>query len=356
LPAHRYPTLDLLRVVAIGMTMLVHLPNVTHKVFFLRPFADGMWLGVDLFMLISGWLLGGQLLREAKQGTLRAGRFYGKRWLRTLPPYYAMLAILYFGHGPQFGGPLPWPVVLEHMTFSQVYAGRNEYLVSWSLCVEEHFYLVLPLVVGLLARRPSLAAIVALVGSLEMASVFGRFATYSSATDIPFLTHLRCDGLFLGLLLAWINLDRPALWQELGRFAGVIGVFGIVSTLVVVASIAPKPSPWRYIGAPLVGTWTLALVFFACVHDRCRWSRVSFPGLRYLGELTYSIYLVHYVLPQAWLGARGAGGPKEAVLRLALVLGLSMLLHHLVERPALRLREWVFRRPVRVPEAEGEAL
>jgi peptidoglycan/LPS O-acetylase OafA/YrhL len=349
---HRYPTLDLLRVVAIGMTLLVHLPHLTYRVALLRPFADGMWLGVDLFMLISGWLLGGQLLREAKDGPVRVGRFYAKRWMRTLPPYYAMLAILYFGHGPQFGGPQPWKVVAEHLTFLQVYGHCNEYLVSWSLCVEEHFYLVLPLVVGLLARRPSLGAILALIASQEALSVVARFATYSSATDIPFLSHMRCDGLFLGMLLAWINLNDPALWRAFGKYAGAIGVAGVVATVVVIASIAPRPSPWRYIGAPLVGTWTLMFLFLACVHERCRWSRVNFPGLKYMGELTYSIYLVHYVIPDAWIVALGTGRTKEAVVRLALVVGLSMALHHVVERPALRLREWVFRKA----PAEAEPL
>jgi peptidoglycan/LPS O-acetylase OafA/YrhL len=350
MPAHRYPTLDLLRVVAISMTLLVHLPHLAYRVALLRPFANGMWLGVDLFMLISGWLLGGQLLREARQGPLRVGRFYAKRWMRTLPPYYAMLAILYFGHGPQFGGPLPWKVIAEHLTFLQVYGGCNEYLVSWSLCVEEHFYLVLPLVVGLLARRPSLAAILALIACQEAGSVLARFASYSRDTDIPFLTHLRCDGLFLGLLLAWINLNAPALWRALGRYVGATGVAGVVLTLVVIASIAPPPSPWRYVGAPLVGTWTLLLLFLACVHEQCAWSRVSFPGLKYMGELTYSIYLVHYVIPDAWVAALGTSGPREAVVRFVLVIGLSMALHHVVERPALRLREWVFRKPEREPE------
>jgi peptidoglycan/LPS O-acetylase OafA/YrhL len=339
--ARRYPTLDLLRLIAIGLTMLVHTPSLVLRVWFLRPFAHGMWLGVDLFMLISGWLLGGQLLREAANGTLQPWRFYVKRWLRTLPPYYAMLAILYFGHGPEFSGPLPSRVVLEHLTFLQVYAGHNEYLVSWSLCVEEHFYLLLPLIVVVLLRWPRLWVVVTLVLGVEVASLICRVNTYTDQVDHPYMSHLRCDGLFIGLLLAWINVNRPARWQRLGGIATWAGIVGVISTLLVMAWIPPAPSRWMYIVAPALGTWTLALLFFACVSDGSRASRLGFPGLQYLGELTYAMYLVHHVVPRSLLGTVHAGeaGLRGVLLRLGLVMVLSMLLHHLVERPALRLRE-----------------
>src|SRR5271155_717674 len=150
----RYPTLDLLRLVACGLVVLYHTPGFTSRVPVFRSLAHGMWMGVDLFMLISGWLLGGQLLRDAAAAQFSPSRFYVKRWLRTLPAYYAMLAILYFAGGPEFGGPLPWHEVVKHFLFLQGYFPPNRYSVSWSLCVEEHFYLVLPLIVWGLARWP----------------------------------------------------------------------------------------------------------------------------------------------------------------------------------------------------------
>ena len=92
----RFPTLDLLRLVAIGMTILAHTPNLVLKVPGLASMRNALWMGVDLFMLISGWLLGGQLLREDERGPMRPMRVYFKRWMRTLPPYYFMLLTLYF--------------------------------------------------------------------------------------------------------------------------------------------------------------------------------------------------------------------------------------------------------------------
>ena len=361
-PQRQYPTLDLLRVVAIGLTMMAHAHGIVERVFFLRPISGGMWLGVDLFMLISGWLLGGQLLRDAARGTFEPTRFYTKRWLRTLPPYYFMLVVLFCFGTPQVGGldgteyvldvartdhlhsALSWHVVVSHLSFMQRYVPPNLYGVSWSLCVEEHFYLALPLVVLSLMRWPRVAFTVGLVLGIEAIAIVSRLATFSSSTWVPQQTHMRCHGLFVGLLLAWLNIHRPRAWARLGAFATWLGLLGIVGTLSLMATIPNAPSRWTYVAVPTVATWTLSLLFLACVHEQSPFSRARFPGLQYLGELTFSIYLVHNVLPRAWLGEHsGAAGVRGVVIRFVLVGGASVLLHHLVERPALRLRERVLR-------------
>ena len=336
----RYPALDLLRLVAIGMTVLVHTPSLVARIAVLRPFGNALWLGVDLFMLISGWLLGGQLLRDAKAKDFRPGRFYLKRWLRTLPPYYAMLAVLYLLRGADHAQIPPWQM-LTHLLFLQNYVGPNLYEVSWSLCVEEHFYLALPLVVLALERRPKLSTPVLLVVALEVLALLARwqYFTANPAREVPLMTHMRCDGLFIGLLLAWVHLHRPDLWAKLGGAANAFLPVGAAATLAVMATVAPPPTAWGYVGAATAGTWGLALVFLAAVHERSWASRINFRGLRYMGELTYAIYLVHSVIPVAWLGGqRGATGIVAVGIRLGVVLGLSMLLHHVIERPALGLR------------------
>jgi peptidoglycan/LPS O-acetylase OafA/YrhL len=346
-----YPTLDVLRLVAVTLTMLVHTPSVTERVAFLRPFSHGMWLGVDLFMLISGWLLGGQLLRDASRNRFNPPHFYVKRWLRTLPPYYAMLAVLYyFGPGPQFSRPLPWRVIVAHVTFLQIYIPPNLYGVSWSLCVEEHFYLALPALVWILLRWPRLSTIAGIVIVMGCVSIAGRISTYSREPGIYFQTHLRCDGLFIGLLFAWINLNRPAVWQRIGRYAVATGIVGVLMTLAIMASMSDDATRWKCIVVPTLGTWTLALVLFACVHEQSSWSRAGFRGLRYLGELTYSMYLVHDVIPRAWFGVSAdPSGLRSMALHLTLVVALSMLLHHTIERPALLFRERLLRGPQQLP-------
>jgi peptidoglycan/LPS O-acetylase OafA/YrhL len=344
-PARRYPTLDLLRLVAITVTMLAHTPSLVQRLPLVRAAARSLWLGVDLFMLISGWLLGGQLLREASRDGFKPLRFYAKRWMRTLPPYYAVLAVLYFlPSAPQFHGPLPLRTVLLHVTFLQQYIGVNFYMVSWSLCVEEHFYLLLPLLVMVILRAPRLSTVLGIVAAFGALALAARALTFSASADIPYQSHVRSDGLFLGMALAFVQQRRPALWALLGRRARAIGVVGVVASVAVMVTMPDVGSAWRYIAAPTVATWAIALAFLPCVHEASAWSRVSFPGLQYIGELTYSIYLTHDVLPRSWINAVGsASSARGALARLALVIACSVVLHHVVERPALRLRERLLR-------------
>lgn len=355
----RYPTLDVLRLVAIGMTMLAHTPSVVQRVFFLRPFAHAYWAGVDLFMLISGWLLGGQLLREASAGPISPSRFYVKRWLRTLPPYYAMLAILYFGKGPEFAGPLPLAEVLKHVFFLQNYIPLNRYMVSWSLCVEEHFYLLLPGVVLLIGRRERLLALIGVVATVVVSALILRHVAFKAnptTLDIPYPSHLRSDGLWFGLAFAWLSIHRRDAWRAVGRFAGHLFVVGVVATLAVLHSVPAPPAWWCFVVAPTLVTIAMALAFIGCVHDESGLSRISFRGLQYMGELTFSIYLVHAVIPPEWLGERvGQAGLSSVARRIALVLGLSMLLHHVVERPALELRRRILAKWSRKAELTADA-
>jgi peptidoglycan/LPS O-acetylase OafA/YrhL len=345
---HRYPTLDLLRVVAISLTMITHTPSLMRRVAILHPFEYGTWLGVDLFMLISGWLLGGQLLRTAVRDSFSPVRFYVKRWMRTLPPYYAMLVLLYVAGDTLVSQRMTLRSSLTHVFFLQQYLGPNLYGVSWSLCVEEHFYLVLPAIVWFVARRARLRTMAGLVLAAEGVSMALRFAAYAPGDDVPLLSHLRCDGLFLGLLLAWTELHCPALWGRLATAAKWAGPVGIVATLGVMASTRGGLSLWMYGVVPTLGTWTFALIFLACVHESSSWSRIRFPGLKLAGDLTYSVYLVHSVIPRSWLGGHLDGTGTGVLRRLALVLLLSGLLHVAVERPAMRLRAYLLERwPVR---------
>lgn len=351
LPPRRYTALDLLRVLALLMTILAHTPSLVASIPGLSLLRGGLWLGVDLFMLISGWLLGGQLLREAAGGRLDPLRFYVKRWMRTLPPYYAMLVLLQFICPPMSG-----LARLQHALFIQQYVGNNQYMVSWSLCVEEHFYLLLPVLITLLVRRPRLGTLIGLVVSIEAIAIVCRIFAYVPG-KIPELTHMRWHGLFLGLAFAWIQLHRATLWAWLGRQTAWLAPIGILSTMLVMHYARPgSPSHWTFIVAPTVGTWTLAFAFIAFVHDASPLSRIRFPGLEYLGGLTYAIYLTHNVWQRGLVDiGGGAGTLRGALWRFGIVFVAALLLHHLVERPALRLREYVISRWRAAPRREGPA-
>jgi peptidoglycan/LPS O-acetylase OafA/YrhL len=98
------------------------------------------------------------------------------------------------------------------------------------------------------------------------------------------------------------------------------------------------PSILFFTWLPTLGTWALALAFVASVHESSRLSRLSVPGVRYLGELTYSIYLVHTLVPPLLRHGSLSLLGDSSIAALALTLALSALLHHGVERPFLKLR------------------
>jgi peptidoglycan/LPS O-acetylase OafA/YrhL len=337
----RYTSLDLLRVIAILMTVLAHTPNLRSSIPGLSLLNGGFWLGVDLFMLISGWLLGGQLLRDADRGSFDPLRFYVKRWMRTLPPYYAMLVLLQF-----ICAPMTWLARAEHAVFIQQYVGNNQYMVSWSLCVEEHFYLLLPVLITLLVRRPRLSTMIGIVVSVEAVAIVCRVFAWTPTGGVPELTHMRWHGLFLGLAFAWIQLHRATLWAWLGKQTAWLTPVGIVGTMLVMHFAKPGlPSHWTFIVAPTVGTWTLALAFIAFVHDASPLSRIRFPGLEYLGGLTYAIYLTHNVWQRNLVDiGGGAGSLRGALWRFGIVIVAALTLHHVIERPALRFRDYVLSR------------
>jgi peptidoglycan/LPS O-acetylase OafA/YrhL len=165
--APRLPGLDLLRAVAIVWVMLTH-GGMFGLIGDDNWFASDGWMGVDLFFALSGYLIAGQLLRPwGRSERPDYGRFFVRRLLRTLPAYLAVIGV-YFLIPPLRDQariePL-WRFLSFTLNIGPNPAGTS-FSHAWSLCVEEQFYLVLPLTVALLARRPTAARIAGLVAGV----------------------------------------------------------------------------------------------------------------------------------------------------------------------------------------------
>jgi peptidoglycan/LPS O-acetylase OafA/YrhL len=334
-----YPMLDVFRVVAVTMVILLHTPSISRRLPVLRSFAPGFWLGVELFMLISGWLLGGMLIREAARSVrLDPVRFYVRRWFRTLPNYYAILATIFLivvlsrVAQPSLNGAwfskndAPW-VWAAHALFLQEYLGVERFAVSWSLCVEEHFYLVLPWLVPLLFRWKGRRAWALLV-ALALTPTVLRF--FFPTPEAPTITHLRCEGLVVGVILALLAQEQGPVWRWIGARGPLLFGGGVIATLVLLYVLPHVPVFLQ----PSLGTLTMAPMVAAAVHDDSPVSHWAMPRGRYFGELTYSVYLTHSFVPAIVV----PGLPARLVQLVALAL-LPLVLHHVVERPFLRLRD-----------------
>ncbi|WP_426700968.1 acyltransferase family protein [Rhodanobacter sp. Col0626] len=363
---HRLPGLDLLRAIAIVWVMLFH----SYIVGGLGP--DFAWLsrygwaGVDIFFVLSGFLIGGQVLRPLQRGErLAFGEFYTRRAWRIVPAFAVVLAAyVWFPACREAPGMQPW---WQFATFSMNllidYGSNQAFSHAWSLCVEEHFYLVFPLLAWWLTRRPSMRKFAGVCVGVMVLGIVLRSAVWlhDAAIDPPrnwfiediyYPTWMRLDGLLLGIVLAALRVYRPLLWTRWQTYANAALAGGVVVTGVAFWLFRERAGLLgNAIGWPVL-SFGFALLVFAGADRRSPIGRWRVPGAGWLAAVSYSLYLSHKIafhLVQVTFGAALQGHAALAFATYAAaVLLLGAALHYLVERPCLRLRE---RRSPQAPAA-----
>ncbi len=343
----RISSLDVLRAFAIVLVLLAHYPK-TGTGLLVRVLNFG-WCGVDLFFVLSGYLIGGQIFKPMAAGTpLSLGEFFLRRVTRTLPSYYAILAVYFFFLTPAPG--------FKYLLFTQNFGVPDTFAPSWSLCVEEQFYLLFPLAILALSwifrRDAFLFAVPVLVAAEIAIRAFVWFhyrpdllpepqalQTYMGTLYYP--TYCRLDGILLGAGLAAWKSFRPASWAWLtGRGNALLGT-GAVSLLFAVAAL------WKHYSffCSTVGFTFLNLAFAcftAAALSRTGWlGHVSIPGAEYVALRSYALYLTHSLaIAAVAANSRWFLAPLPTVAITALLaLCFANLLYHAVERPSLRLRD-----------------
>lgn len=331
--------LDAIRALAILLVMLHHARAAPGLPAWFATASIRGYVGVDLFFVLSGWLIGGQLLRAMRRGDFALGSFWVRRWWRTLPAYLAVLAFFLLrgkiGH--------PWSM----LAFFQNYTAPHEWTLSWSLCVEEHFYLLLPL--GLLAvrRRPRLAVLGAL--SLVALSVALRWAAWATAprgtfdayeAAVFFPTHLRLDGLMLGVLAAAIAEYMPALWTRLpARSLAIVGV-----VLVLLCAFNPWAFAWTEMDrtgwfASVPSLLGVSLGVALLLPAATSLPPIRAPWVTWIAEHAFALYLTHvfgYTIAARLLHVSGF----PLLVAMLLCAGLcAVVLRLTVERPGLWMRD-----------------
>lgn len=356
--SERLAGIDLLRALAIVSVMLYHLSS--HGVA-LPPSVELGWMGVDLFFVLSGYLIGWQLLGSyAAASTPRWSHFLLGRALRILPAYYAVL-VLYVLLGDQREGealqPL-WRFITFTVNLTPAWGEHLAYSHAWSLCVEEHFYLLFPLGVWLLARRASAHTIVLLLAGLFAGALLLRaylwqtqVASAMAAADMAramqqfsallyMPTYARLDGLLLGVTLAMVRAFRPLWWQRLHAYSSAL-LCAAVAMFYLCSQIPLMSLAGATLLYPLVALACAALLL-SVTSPASVLSRRRVPGAQTLAVLAFSLYLTHRqiyhwldtLLPQL--------AQQHSVLAAAGYFAASLLgaalLYWLIERPALSLR------------------
>jgi peptidoglycan/LPS O-acetylase OafA/YrhL len=291
----------------------------------------GGHLGVDLFFLLSGFLITSLLLGELdERGRISRPAFYRRRAARLLPALALFLAVYLVIAAAKGVDGLP-AAALGLFYASNIFeaAGHEAWMVNfglphlWSLAEEEQFYLLWPLVLPFVARRARP------VGLLLLATV--ALALYRYALAITGASHSRLyngpdthlDGLLLGAAIAFLLIRRPAFRIRLIWIA-------IALPVGVEALIGRSPSTtWDVIGMP-ISEAALVAVVLAALTLRPVAVALSITPLRFFGRISYSLYLWHFMLTWAW------GYPQRAWAAAVLSITIAYFSTRWVEEPLRR--------------------
>lgn len=359
----RVPALDGLRGIAILLVLLYHTVFATYTVSpvvqIVHMWGHLSWSGVDLFFVLSGFLIGGILL-DTKDSPRYFKTFYIRRAYRILPIYGAIVAaymvwlIVVREHHQQWGvGSVAQVPLWAYLTFTQnlwTAGGWTELMVcgvTWSLAVEEQFYLTLPALVRKISRSALTWMLVSVVIAAPVLRTTIHLIFKNGNVADYVLMPCRADALCLGVLVALL-VRTPRLWNAvLGRPTLVYWIAGI-------ALIGPAWLTYRGFGMfdnvmVEVGYSLLALFYTSCLllaltakgivrsvlHNR---------ALRQLGILSYCVYLIHMSLIEGVrrvLALRFGDSTRlthvlSLVIGIALVLAVAQLSWKFFEHPMLR--------------------
>ncbi len=332
--------LDVLRGFAILLVVLFHMG--------VPVFQTGGWIGVDLFFVLSGFLISGLLFREwIATGAIKITRFYIRRGFKIYPGFYAMLlvtvAVNFIRPGiPSF--PVTGHAVLAEATFTQNYF-QGIWGQTWSLAVEEHFYLLLPLLLCFLIKRneknpfrgmPTLFMVIATTELMLRVVTTWHMTSPEFRIRYQFPTHLRLDGLMFGVLLGYYYHFEPAKIAELAK--GKTGIAVTTLAVLLAALVAPMNPLMHTFGFTFL---LLGFGFLVCkVVDAAPagWLRIILTPVSKLGYYSYSVYLWHgwacRLLPRH--------NAEQYVLTFIGAIVPGILMAHAIEIPFLSLRNRLF--------------
>lgn len=311
-------------------------------------------LGLSLFFFLSGYLITTLLRIEFERtGAVSLKQFYLRRALRILPPFYLVLFVLMLlSYTGVNGGSLRWDAVMMqvfHLTNYQII--RNGWWegmaggtwVYWSLAVEEHFYLGFPLLYLLLLRRGGdarrQATILVFISILVLVWRCALVYYFDAPKDRTYVaTDTRIDSILAGCILAiWGN---PVLDREGPSDKKLLFVWLPISVAAIILSLLPRIHQYDQTLRYTVQSFGMVPLFIAAVrwHDRGVFRILNLAPIRYLGVLSYSLYLMH--VSTLWMLEFWVPWPTwlRGIVAFAVLVGIAALINHYLERPCTRMR------------------
>ncbi len=369
--------LDTLRAIAIIIVLIFHYKVVVSHQNNVGFISELGWTGVDLFFVLSGYLIGNQVLAAiARKEDFSLKLFYIRRLLRTLPNYYFVLT-LYFIFPLALDGTVTAPF-WQFLTFTQNFAFHpgETFTHSWSLCIEEQFYLIFPLLALLIAstRKSILLSWLLIIVGILTGMILRGFMWLDhgqagiSMSDyyehIYYSRFTRFDELLPGIAIALFKNFHPDAFAKTAKKGNLLLVGGVVSVAGMFYLFSNYLEIDNYGYSFLMSTfgYSLLAVSFGVLtlSALCTNSllyKISIPGAANLALWSYAIYLIHKPLFKL------LGSPLtewdiniNSLLGISIIMSLSILagwlLYLLIETPFMILRAKLYPVNIATPKAE----
>jgi peptidoglycan/LPS O-acetylase OafA/YrhL len=370
---NRFAALHGLRVLAIVTVVAYHVTWIFmgEQHIKLDPgfFAQSLtvFFGMDLFFVLSGFLIGSILLRSSQLGAVHLRRFYLRRVFRTFPSYYLVLTILALAFPLSDNQRHHLPIEYVYGTnFLPLERGQTVMFWGWSLGLEEQFYLAVPLLFLLLRRIRDDRARIAVLTVLMLSAlvirlvIFYRWRPWKDGVlygALYFRTHTRFDTLVAGILLAVVHKrygQDIARWLETPFHRALLALPALGCLYVLLTPQMFGSDAIQLVHVYSWGTVT-SLMYLSCLPLAlygggmvCRW--LALPFFRRMATIGYGVYLVHIpVIDHVMVPvARAAQNrhwsmlfvwPVSLAATLALSHAIAYALHLIIEKPSLRLRD-----------------
>jgi peptidoglycan/LPS O-acetylase OafA/YrhL len=353
--------LDHLRALAIFSVFLFHYAILNGSTpLWLASHSRFGWTGVDLFFVLSGFLISSQLFSQLKKGqSISIKDFYLKRFFRIFPAFWVTIAIYFCV--PFFHEKETLPPIWRFLTFTQnlgldtnVYGTFSH---AWSLCVEEHFYLFLPLILILLQSANAVKKSYRLIITLFMLGIIIRFYCYDhlylpKSEDetgwmfwykyIYYPTYNRLDGLLAGVSIAGISHFLPRIWDKISKYGNLFFVFSLIPLGAAYFICKDEESFISSIfGFPLIA-FGYGLLVVAAISPTSFLFKFQSRFTTLVATLSYSVYLTHkgiiHITNELLSGFNLNGNLMFLICILTCLLG-AFLLNLAIEKPFMKLRD-----------------
>lgn len=338
--ARRIPSLDGLRAVSIALVLWGHAAGTRGFIHLAKTwehFLDFSEIGVRVFFVISGYLISTLLFREQEQaGSISLGRFYFRRTMRIFPAYYALLAVVGVLVATREAAVMPGDF-LHALTYTTNYHAIRSWYVghTWSLSVEEQFYLLWPATVALLGRSGAVFGAAAVMVLVPILRVVSWRMIPESRPLIGETFQTTADAIAAGCLLAgardWLRGDW--LWTRL-MHARTWWVVPLATILL--SRLRDHPSVDLSLGMTLTNigiAWTIDRSLVRPDRDLGR--LLNWAPAVFVGTMSYSLYLWQ----QLFLNRRSTAAWCAFPTNVILAVVCAWLSYHWIERPMLALRQ-----------------